>query len=148
MSFQACCGPRTIERGEPYQADLEPAIAHSCTTQLPSKHAGALQYCTTHHSEQVLHQQQCGCAGCSPLTAMCFWSLSYFKTVSDHTGLKFPFNPTNLPGWNNAEYHDIHHSPTGLQYNYAQPYFTFWDRVMGSYKNPLDGQALPGRKDD
>lgn len=77
---------------------------------------------------------------------MAFWSVSYAKTVSDHSNYRFPVNPTNLPGINNAEYHDVHHSPTGLRHNFSQPYFTFWDQVYGSYKDPLDGAALPAKK--
>jgi sphinganine C4-monooxygenase len=79
---------------------------------------------------------------------MMFWSTCYFKTVSDHSGLKFPLNPTNLPGINNAQYHDVHHSPTGLNLNYEQPWFCVWDRIMGSYKDPQDGIHLPSRKED
>lgn len=84
--------------------------------------------------------------GCAPTTAMLFWSLSYMKTVSDHSSLKFPFNPFNLPGLNNAEYHDVHHNPRGFTLNYSQPYFTHWDQLLGSYKNPADGVPLPSKK--
>lgn len=77
---------------------------------------------------------------------MIFWSVSYFKTVSDHSGLKFPLNPTNLPGMNNAEYHDLHHAPTGLHFNYAQPFFTYLDRFFGTYKDPRESTSLPKRK--
>jgi lathosterol oxidase len=35
-------------------------------------------------------------------------------------------------GINGAGYHDVHHQ--GFVYNYGQ-YFTFWDRLMGTYKS-------------
>jgi sphinganine C4-monooxygenase len=85
-------------------------------------------------------------AGLAPKTAMLFWSLSYFKTVSDHSGFKFPVNPTNIRGCNNAEYHDVHHNPKGIHYNFSQPYFTFWDQIYGSFKDPHDGVPLPEKK--
>ena len=77
---------------------------------------------------------------------MFFWSISYIKVVSDHSGFKFPVNPTNLPGLNNAEYHDVHHSPIGVRHNFAQPWFTVWDRIYGCYQDPLDKAALPFKK--
>jgi sphinganine C4-monooxygenase len=77
---------------------------------------------------------------------MAFWSASYIKVVSDHSGYRFPINLTNLPGINNAEYHDVHHSPTGLRHNYAQPWFTHWDQIYGCSKDPRDGKDLPGKK--
>jgi sphinganine C4-monooxygenase len=85
-------------------------------------------------------------AGAAPLTAMFFWSISYIKVVSDHSGYRFPVNLTNLPGINNAEYHDVHHSPTGIRHNFSQPWFTYWDVFYGCSKDPLDGQSLPGKK--
>lgn len=33
---------------------------------------------------------------------------------------------------NNARYHDLHHEPRGARYNFSQPFFTFWDDVMGT----------------
>jgi sphinganine C4-monooxygenase len=78
---------------------------------------------------------------------MLFFSISYMKTISDHSGLKFPLNPTNIPHWNNAQYHDVHHSPTGLKLNYSQPYFTFWDKIYGCFKDPLDGVEMPAKKE-
>jgi sterol desaturase/sphingolipid hydroxylase (fatty acid hydroxylase superfamily) len=82
------------------------------------------------------------CAGCSPRTAMLFWSFSYMKTVSDHSNFDFPINPFNWRGWNNADYHAVHHAPKGLQLNYSQPYFTIWDRVFGTYMDPKVGTSL------
>jgi lathosterol oxidase len=39
----------------------------------------------------------------------------------------------DLPGVNGAAHHTIHH--TKFNYNYGQ-YFTFWDRVFGTYMDP------------
>ena len=77
---------------------------------------------------------------------MFFWSLSYIKVVSDHSGFLFPINCFNWRGWNGAQYHDVHHSPTGILVNYSQPWFTYWDRVYGCHKDPNDGVALPAKK--
>lgn len=82
------------------------------------------------------------CAGCSPLTAMFFWSFSYIKTVSDHSNFSFPVNPFNIDGCNNADYHAVHHAPKGLRLNYCQPYFTIWDQVFGSFHDPKLGPSL------
>jgi len=40
----------------------------------------------------------------------------------------------NLPGVNGAAHHTIHH--TMFNYNYGQ-YFTFWDKLGGSYRKPM-----------
>ncbi|CAG8790066.1 8168_t:CDS:1, partial [Racocetra persica] len=29
--------------------------------------------------------------------------------------------------------HDVHHQTFGLKKNFSQPFFTFWDRVLGTY---------------
>lgn len=33
---------------------------------------------------------------------------------------------------NNAEYHDIHHQSWGIKTNFSQPFFTVWDRALGT----------------
>jgi sphinganine C4-monooxygenase len=33
---------------------------------------------------------------------------------------------------NNAAYHDIHHQSWGIKTNFSQPFFTVWDRVLGT----------------
>lgn len=94
-------------------------------------------------------QIQQGCVsgvGCAPITAMWFWSISYIKVVSDHSNFKFPVNPFNWKGWNNAQYHDVHHSARGLRLNYCQPWFTYWDRIYGCYHDPLSKEPLPIKK--
>lgn len=38
-----------------------------------------------------------------------FFTFSTFKTVDDHCGYVFPFDPLQIMSGNNADYHDIHH---------------------------------------
>jgi sphinganine C4-monooxygenase len=33
---------------------------------------------------------------------------------------------------NNAAYHDIHHQSWGIKSNFSQPFFTIWDRLLGT----------------
>ena len=71
-------------------------------------------------------------AGMSTRQGMCFFTGSTIKTVDDHCGYALPFDPLqNLTG-NNAGYHDIHHQSWGIKSNFSQPYFTFWDRMLGT----------------
>lgn len=51
-------------------------------------------------------------------------------TINIHDRVSF-----NIPGVNGAKHHRIHH--TTFSSNYGQ-YFTFWDRVCGTYKCPFD----------
>jgi sphinganine C4-monooxygenase len=39
---------------------------------------------------------------------------------------------------NNALYHDVHHDPRGFRKNYSQPFFTFWDKLLGTYMDPAE----------
>lgn len=54
------------------------------------------------------------------------------KTVDDHCGYAIPADPFQWLFPNNAVYHDIHHQPFGLSYNFAQPFFTFWDTLLNT----------------
>lgn len=64
--------------------------------------------------------------------AMVFFTGSSIKTVDDHCGYAFPFDPLQVITTNNAAYHDIHHQSWGIKNNFSQPYFTFWDSFMGT----------------
>ncbi|CAN0923667.1 Sphinganine C4-monooxygenase 1 [Linum grandiflorum] len=55
------------------------------------------------------------------------------KTVDDHCGLWLPGNPFHLFFKNNTAYHDIHHQLYGTKYNFSQPFFVTWDRILGTY---------------
>ena len=63
---------------------------------------------------------------------MWFFTVSSVKTVDDHCGYAFPWDPLQHVTSNNAAYHDIHHQSWGIKTNFAQPFFTFWDRLLGT----------------
>ncbi|KAF7546520.1 hypothetical protein G7046_g9276 [Stylonectria norvegica] len=62
----------------------------------------------------------------------CFFSFSTIKTVDDHCGYSFPWDPLQLISSNNAAYHDIHHQTWGIKTNFSQPFFTFWDTLLST----------------
>ncbi|GAA6004539.1 hypothetical protein JCM10207_000924 [Rhodosporidiobolus poonsookiae] len=66
-------------------------------------------------------------AGLTLRQAALFFALSSFKTVDDHCGFAFPWDPMQHLFGNNADYHDIHHQVAGLKKNYSQPWFISWD---------------------
>ncbi|XP_072997953.1 sphinganine C4-monooxygenase 1-like [Typha latifolia] len=72
-------------------------------------------------------------SGMSPRTAILFFSFATIKTVDDHCGLWLPGNPFHLLFQNNTAYHDIHHQLYGSKYNFSQPFFVMWDRILGTY---------------
>jgi sphinganine C4-monooxygenase len=77
-----------------------------------------------------------GCAylisGMSVRQSMWFFTGSTIKTVDDHCGYALPFDPLQFITSNNAAYHDIHHQSWGIKTNFSQPFFTFWDRLLGT----------------
>ncbi|RCI10700.1 hypothetical protein L249_5321 [Ophiocordyceps polyrhachis-furcata BCC 54312] len=62
----------------------------------------------------------------------CFFAFSTLKTVDDHCGYAFPWDPLQLMTSNNAAYHDIHHQTWGIKTNFSQPFFTFWDSLLNT----------------
>ena len=54
------------------------------------------------------------------------------KTVDDHCGYALPWDPLQHITSNNAAYHDIHHQSWGIKTNFSQPFFTIWDRLLGT----------------
>ncbi|KAI5295968.1 hypothetical protein KEM52_006245 [Ascosphaera acerosa] len=70
--------------------------------------------------------------GLSARQAIFFFSGSTIKTIDDHCGYRLPYDPLQRLTGNNAAYHDIHHQSWGIKTNFAQPFFTFWDRVLGT----------------
>ena len=62
----------------------------------------------------------------------CFFTCSTIKTVDDHCGYAFPWDPLQHITTNNAAYHDVHHQSWGIKTNFSQPFFTFWDRLLGT----------------
>jgi sphinganine C4-monooxygenase len=63
---------------------------------------------------------------------MWFFTCSTIKTVDDHCGYAFPWDPLQHITSNNAAYHDVHHQSWGIKNNFSQPFFTFWDRFLGT----------------
>jgi sphinganine C4-monooxygenase len=70
--------------------------------------------------------------GMSVRQSMWFFTGSTIKTVDDHCGYALPFDPLQHLTSNNAAYHDIHHQSWGIKTNFSQPFFTFWDRFLGT----------------
>ncbi|KAI6091164.1 fatty acid hydroxylase superfamily-domain-containing protein [Hypoxylon rubiginosum] len=71
-------------------------------------------------------------SGMTARQGMVFWVMSSIKTVDDHCGYALPWDPLQHITSNNAAYHDIHHQSWGIKTNFAQPFFTFWDRFLGT----------------
>lgn len=65
--------------------------------------------------------------GFSPREALVLYTFATMKTVDDHCGYRFPYDPFQMLFPNNALYHDIHHQNWGFKSNFSQPFFTFWD---------------------
>ncbi|KAL1302706.1 hypothetical protein AAFC00_003066 [Neodothiora populina] len=71
-------------------------------------------------------------AGMTCRQSMWFFTCSTIKTVDDHCGYALPWDPLQHITSNNAGYHDIHHQSWGIKTNFSQPFFTFWDRLLGT----------------
>ncbi|KAL4072943.1 fatty acid hydroxylase superfamily-domain-containing protein [Scleroderma yunnanense] len=71
-------------------------------------------------------------AGLSVRQAMFLFAFSTCKTVDDHCGYNFPFDPLQMFSANNADYHDIHHQTIGIKSNFSQPFFVHWDAILGT----------------
>jgi len=71
-------------------------------------------------------------AGMSTRQGLCLFTGATFKTVDDHCGYALPFDPLQLITSNNAGYHDVHHQSWGIKTNFSQPFFTFWDSLLGT----------------
>jgi sphinganine C4-monooxygenase len=68
----------------------------------------------------------------TPRMGLLFFVGSTMKTVDDHCGYKLPWDPLQHITSNNAAYHDIHHQSWGIKHNFSQPFFTFWDKLLGT----------------
>ena len=71
-------------------------------------------------------------AGLTTRQGMCFFTGSTIKTIDDHCGYSLPFDPLQWITENNAGYHDVHHQSWGVKTNFSQPFFTFWDHLLGT----------------
>ncbi|KAL5553819.1 hypothetical protein UlMin_041231 [Ulmus minor] len=72
-------------------------------------------------------------SGMSPRSSIFFFSFATIKTVDDHCGLWLPGNLFHVFFSNNTAYHDVHHQLYGTKYNFSQPFFVMWDRILGTY---------------
>ncbi|KAG2702351.1 hypothetical protein I3843_06G078400 [Carya illinoinensis] len=72
-------------------------------------------------------------SGMSPRASIFFFSFATIKTVDDHCGLWLPGNLFHTFFQNNTAYHDVHHQLYGNKYNFSQPFFIMWDRILGTY---------------
>ncbi|XP_010257252.1 PREDICTED: sphinganine C4-monooxygenase 1 [Nelumbo nucifera] len=72
-------------------------------------------------------------SGMSPRASIFFFSFATMKTVDDHCGLWLPGNLFHVFFSNNTAYHDVHHQLYGSKYNFSQPFFVMWDRILGTY---------------
>ncbi|KAI8360916.1 hypothetical protein EDC96DRAFT_513006 [Choanephora cucurbitarum] len=70
--------------------------------------------------------------GMSPRLGMYFFIFSTLKTINDHCGYSFPWDPLTICFNNNVNYHHIHHQAYGIKTNFSQPFFTFWDVLLGT----------------
>ena len=69
----------------------------------------------------------------TPRPFIFFFSFTCIKTVDDHCGLWLPRNLFHIFFKNNSAYRDVHHQLYGGKYNFLQPFFVFWDRILGTY---------------
>ncbi|KAL1804334.1 hypothetical protein DCAR_0935996 [Daucus carota subsp. sativus] len=81
-------------------------------------------------------------SGMSPRASIFFFSFATIKTVDDHCGLLLPGNPFHIFFRNNSAYHDVHHQLYGTKYNFSQPFFVTWDKILGTYL-PFSLQKRP-----
>ena len=58
--------------------------------------------------------------GSSTREAMLLFLVSTLKTVDDHCGYRFPWDPLQLVSGNNADYHDIHHQVCPSPFHLAE----------------------------
>ncbi|KAF7809133.1 sphinganine C4-monooxygenase 1-like [Senna tora] len=72
-------------------------------------------------------------SGMTPRVSIFFFSFATIKTVDDHCGLWLPGNLFHIFFTNNSAYHDVHHQLYGTKYNFSQPFFVMWDRILGTY---------------
>ncbi|XP_077251512.1 very-long-chain aldehyde decarbonylase GL1-9-like [Tasmannia lanceolata] len=72
-------------------------------------------------------------SGMTARTAVIFFCFAVIKTVDDHCGLWLPGNIFHIIFQNNTAYHDIHHQLQGTKYNYSQPFFPIWDKILGTH---------------
>ncbi|GKC88341.1 sphinganine C4-monooxygenase 1-like protein, partial [Tanacetum coccineum] len=71
--------------------------------------------------------------GMTARTAVMFFCFATVKTVDDHCGLWLQGILFHMLFQNNTAYHDVHHQLHGLKYYFSQPFFSIWDKLLGTY---------------
>lgn len=64
--------------------------------------------------------------------ATIFFTLTTIKTIDDHSGYSFPWDPLQHLTPNNNDFHDIHHQSWGIKHNFSQPFLIVWDHFLGT----------------
>lgn len=109
---------------------------HSWHHRLAAPYAYGAQY--NHPVDGILTETLAGAvaffvSGMSVKTSIFFFSFATIKGIDDHCGFMFPWNPFHMIFSNNTAYHEIHHLLTGSKYNFSQPFFVIWDKILGTY---------------
>jgi sterol desaturase/sphingolipid hydroxylase (fatty acid hydroxylase superfamily) len=80
---------------------------------------------------------------CHLFTFYIWINVRQFDTAITHCGYELPGNMFSLLGslYGGTAFHDYHH--TSFNYNFASR-FTFWDKILGTYKHPEDSLAKKG----
>lgn len=85
-------------------------------------------------------------SGMTVRQATLLFGVSTMKTVDDHAGYRLWWDPCQLFFSNNADFHDIHHQSHGIKANFAQPYFTQWDILLGTRMTRTEADERAQRK--
>lgn len=85
-------------------------------------------------------------SGMTVRQATLLFGVSTLKTVDDHSGYRLWWDPCQMFFSNNADFHDIHHQSHGIKANFAQPYFTQWDILLGTRMTRHDADIKASRK--
>lgn len=76
--------------------------------------------------------------GLTQRESIVLYTFSTMKTVDDHCGYAFPWDPFQVLFPNNSIYHDIHHQAFGIKTNFSQPFFIFWDKLNGTVYEDME----------
>jgi len=84
--------------------------------------------------------------GLSDRENLILFVFSTIKTVDDHCGYEFPWDPLQIIFPNRATYHDIHHQQFGIKTNFSQPFFVHWDNLLGTKYDQTDEYIAENRR--
>lgn len=112
-----------------------PARYHSCHHRLYVPYAFGALY---NHPVEGFLLDTCGAIlatgipRLNHLQGSLFFVLTTIKTIDDHAGYSFPWDPLQHITPNRSVYHDIHHQNWGIKTNFSQPFLIVWDRWLGT----------------